>query len=176
MRVAEEYATLYGLKEATQALRELPRELGSKGGGPIRVGLARMAQLFRDEIRKAAPRLTGNLEANVYMVRDRNPAARGATERYFVGIRTGRGRYARTGVNRRLGRVGRNYATRGNAWYWWLLEFGFMHKGGVRIQRAFMRPVFEHFKGAAVRVFETFFVGAVGQAVQRARQKAGVRR
>jgi hypothetical protein len=171
--VAEEFATLYGMKETVAALLQLPIELGSKGGGPVRVGLAKAADLLRGVIHDAAPILTGNLQANVYMVRDRNPHARGATERYFVGIRTGHGKFTRNRLNRRLGRVGQSYATRGNAWYWWLLEFGFDHKGGTRIQKAFMRPAFERYKVTAVRLFEDYFRGSVEAAVARARRQAG---
>lgn len=168
-----EYVKLTGLDQTVAALRQLPAELASTKGGPIRYALAGAAQVIKEEIQARAPVLTGNLKVNVYMYRDRNPRSRGATERYTVGIRVGRRRGSRNRLNERLRRVGRRFAARGNAWYWWLLEFGFTHVGGKRVQVKFARPAFEDKKYAAVSAFSSRLAISVDRAVQLARQRAG---
>lgn len=168
-----EYARILGIKETVAALRALPPKFGSNGGGPIRKALAAAAAVIRDAIRDRAPVLTGNIRANVYMYRNRNPGSRGVTEHYKVGVRVGRGRRADTRLARGLRRVGRRFASTRGAWYWWLLEFGFQHVGGKRVQIMFARPAFESHKYPALRVLTEVLRNSVASAVAAARAEAG---
>lgn len=157
-----------GLKEVVAALKALPAELGSGGGGPLRAALFKAAKIIRDDAEARAPVLTGNLRANIYVYRDRNPrASTGAAERYLIGVRTKKRRYADTRLNRRMRRVGKNFTIRGDAFYWWFVEFGTSKIGA----RPFLRPAFEQNKHKAVAEFTTALSRAVDAAVARARQR-----
>lgn len=162
------YANLHGLKETVAALRALPAEFGSQRGGPIRRALFKAAKPMRDDAQARAPVATGNLRANVYMYRDRNPAAVGANERYIIGVRQQRRKYARTQLNRRLGRIGKSYALRGDAYYWWFVEFGTEKMAA----QPFLRPAFESGKARFVSDFAKTFERGVAAAARRARKAA----
>lgn len=54
-----------GLAEVTAALRALPSEFASKNGGPVRVALARAANLIKEEAIARAPRDSGNLAQQI---------------------------------------------------------------------------------------------------------------
>lgn len=160
------YAKLDGLKESVAALRALPAQFASKNGGPIRRALFAAAKPMRDNAQARAPMATGNLSAQVYIYRDRNPkASTGATERFVIGVRTARGRRARGRLNRRLGRVTQNYSQRGDAFYWVFVEFG---TAKMRAQ-PFLRPAFESHKNTAVSIFSRTMAAGVAAAVRRAR-------
>lgn len=169
-----EYATLSPSTKATvAALRALPAQFASKNGGPLRKALYGASKLIRDDAQSRAPIDTGNLKANVYIYRDRNPQNSGATERYIIGVRTKRGQKqrlaARGSLNRKLGRVGRNFRLKGDAYYWHFVEFGTEKMNA----QPFMRPAFEANKRQAVAVFSAEFEKGVGAAVRRAKAAAG---
>lgn len=158
-----------GLDETVAALKALPKELGSKGGGPVRHALHAAATVMRDEAIRLAPHgETGNLKRNIYLYRDRNPkASTGATERYLLGVRKGRGQYKATALNKKLGRVGGSFVgPRGNAYYWFYVEFGTVKMGG----KPFLRPAFESKKNEVVGVFSEDLKKQVASAVAKARQ------
>lgn len=163
-----EFANVHGLKETVAALRALPSQFASKNGGPMRAALFKAAKPMRDDAIARAPVDTGNLKANVYLYRDRNPAAVGANERYIIGVRQKRRKYARTQLNRRLGRIGKSFALRGDAYYWWFVEFGTERMSA----RPFLRPAFESGKAAFVSTFAAELAKGVESAARRAKQAA----
>lgn len=170
MTVTTDGIRLTGLDETIAALRALPAEFGSKGGGPIRKALYRAALPMRKFAESKAPIDTGNLSANVYIYRDRDPkGSTGATERYVIGVRTKRNARQQARLNQQLGRVSRNLRTRGDAYYWFMVEFG------TSKQRAqpFMRPAFELHKNIAVSIFTRELRTMVAAAVNKARGKSG---
>lgn len=163
-----EYVKISGLEETVAALRALPAEFASKSGGPIKRALYKAALVIKNEVISRAPRETGNLEDNVYIYRDRNPkASTGATERYIVGVRKKRSKYARSRLNVGLGRVSKSYGIGGDAFYWIFLEFGTKNMP----PRPFMRPAFESKKFQALNTFIESFKRGVDNAVKRARRK-----
>lgn len=166
------FAKVHGLAQTVAALRALPAQFASKNGGPIRSALFMAARPMRNDAQARAPVDSGNLRLNVYLWRDRNPQASGATERYLISVRSKRGRAGRAAkgrLNRGLLRVGRNFAIRGDAWYGRLVEFG---TEKMRAQ-PFMRPAFEGGKQRVVTDFGNGLRKGVDAAVERARRAAG---
>lgn len=160
------YARLEGLDETVRALRALPAQFASKNGGPMRRALFAAAKPMRDNAQARAPIATGNLSAQVFIYRDRNPrASTGANERFLIGVRTKRRTVARGRMNRALGRVSQNFGVRGDAYYWKFVEFG---TAKMRA-RPFLRPAFESHKHAAVTIFSRVMRTGVEAAVKRAR-------
>lgn len=158
-----------GMDDAIRAFKQLPLELGSRGGGPLQKALLPSVRVIHATVLGLAPERSGNLKKNLYIRRMRTPSTGSA--RYLIGIRIGRGRYADTRVNRRLRRVGRGFTTRGNAWYWWLLEFGFSHVGsGKQIQKPFMRKGFWRSKEEAIQLFARNFAVEVEKAAKRVKR------
>src|SRR5438045_2344321 len=167
-----EFANVHGLKETVAALRALPSQFASKNGGPMRAALFKAAKPMRDDAIVRAPVDTFNLKANIYLYRDRNPAAAGANERYIIGVRQKRRKYARSELNRRLGRIGKSYRIRGDAYYWWFVEFGTEKMPAANGGRGFLRPAFESGKAAFVSTFAAELAKGVESAARRAKQAA----
>ncbi len=164
-----EYAKLEGLKETVAALKALPAQFASKNGGPIRKAMVAAAKPMRDAVIAKVPIDTGNLRANIYIYRDRNPQSIGATERFIIGVRGKKAKYARTRLNVRLGRVGKNYRLAGDAFYWRFVEFGTEKQSA----QPFLRPAFEEGKVRFVGDFAEQMRKGVEAAVQRAKRAAG---
>lgn len=77
-----------GLAELERKLRQLPKELTSKAGGPIRKGLREAAYFVRDEAKSRAPSDTGRLRRNIVARLNSNPEKNGGySELYNVGVR-----------------------------------------------------------------------------------------
>lgn len=152
-----------GLDQLLRNMQQLPRELVSKNGGLVRSALFRATRLVREEVRARAPRDTGNLARNVIAVRDRNPQASGASERYVVTVRRKRQTRAAKAkaVKKASGKI--DYRASGDAFYWRFVEFG------TKDNRAqpFLRPGFEAQKTAAVAEFKT----SLGKGLQRVVRK-----
>lgn len=165
-----EFAKLDGLEKTVAALRALPAELASKNGGPIRRALYAGAKVMRDDAQSRAPVDTGNLKANVFIYRDRDPQRSGATERYLIGVRTKRGhraRIARSRLNTRLGRVGARFRLKGDAYYWHFVEFGTQKSKA----QPFLRPAFESHKSETVSTFSAKLARDVEAAVRKVAAK-----
>ena len=152
-----------GLDGVLERLRALPPELGSKGGGPARVALAKGARLIRDQSIANAPRATGLLKDNIIMVRDRKPNLIGASEAYSVGVRRKAKRYSNTKRNRGKGRAGKTYMVEGTAFYWMFLEFGTEKMAA----RPFLRPAFESRKEEALAVITAELNAGIDRAVKK---------
>jgi HK97 gp10 family phage protein len=152
------------LRELGQTLKQLPKEISGKGGGPLRKALAEAAKVIHAEAQALAPEDTGLLKREIRMVRAKNPAATGATEHYVVGVRRGkRKKYANTRENRRARRVGKTYQDESRAYYWRFIEFGTERQPA----RPFLRPAFESKKREALNRFETSLREGVQAAVRK---------
>lgn len=160
-----EYVKIEGLEEAVLSLKSLPAQFASKNGGPIKRALYKSALLFKQDAIARAPKDTGNLAANIYIYRDRNPKSSGATERFYISVR--KKRKSRSKLNVKLGRVGKNFAIKGDAYYWHFLEFGTVKQS----PKPFLRPAFESNKTLAINVFSQEFKKGIDNAVRRARRK-----
>lgn len=149
-----------GLKELQKALDQLPKEIQ---GRPLRSAVSAAAKVIVDDVKSRVPvGETGNLKTAVYRYRSRRNSATGR-ETFFVGIRQGKAQYKDTAYNRRKGRVGKNYKTAGEAYYWRFLEFG-----TAKMQaKPFLRPSFEANKSRAVEVMKE----RLGKAIQTQAKK-----
>jgi len=94
--------TFHGQKELEEALRQLPKELSGRAGGPVKLALKDAAQpVFEDQLAQAAIHAdTGDLMASLKVMRHPNPRI---TELFGVGVsrmgkRPGKGQPQRTGL------------------------------------------------------------------------------
>lgn len=165
-----EHVHLRWAEESANALRALPREVASKNGGPLRGAMFAGGKTIKAEIVKNVPvgqgtPNPGNLRRQVFLARDRDPAAIGMTEHYFISVRVGR-----RGLSRlKLGSAIR--ALTGNdAWYWIFLEFGTVKQPA----QAPLRRGFESAKGRALEVIRRELQVGIPRAAERARRKSGV--
>ena len=156
-------AEIDGLRETVDALRRLPAALSGRNGGPVRAALFQAARVIQSQAIENAPRDRGNLKRAIRIVRDRNPAATGANERYSVFVKGSR-KVAR-GARRRgsnpllaLSSIG------GNAYYWFMVEFGTSKQPPQR----FMTRAFESERGRAIVVFSDALAKFVAQAERKA--------
>lgn len=177
--MASSHVTISGLAEIVSALRALPPELGSKGGGPIRGALFAATKIIRDAARDNAPRgegtpSPGNLKRQIYAYRDRNPrGSTGAAERYVISVRKGRrGRRSRKHENygQPASRSSINVIA-GDAYYWFFVEFGTVHQPA----QSYMRRAFEENKERAVVRFTAELQRGVNRAIAKLRTKPGRR-
>lgn len=157
-----EQVTIAGLDGLLEALQDLPREIASRNGGPVRTALGRGARLIKDEVVRRAPVKSGRLQKAIIAARDRNPqrSAPGFSERYIVGVRGGaRQKLANNRRNRRAGTAGQSVAKEGNAFYWRFSEFGTAKQQA----KPFLRPAFESSKQAALDEI----VSSLGKGIDR---------
>lgn len=156
--MATEFVRIEGLKGVLDVLKQLPPEVTSKRGGPVRASLRKAAQVLQKEaqanVRKivlepnlgSIPSLsTGALEKSISVLRRRFVGG----EKYTVGISKLKRARADTKANRRSRTVGKEYEVLPPTFYAWFLEFG------TEKMRAhpFMRPAFATKKEEAVNVF-----------------------
>lgn len=142
-----------GLRELAAALRALPRELGAKGGGPLRAAIFQSAKLIRDEARRLAPEDTGNLKRNVIAARMRK--VRQGTEGYFV-----EGRRKKRGKRKASAKLN-------DAYYAMMIELGTEKMKS----QPFIRPAFESTKHAAVEAFRKAFAAAIARAAAKVKPR-----
>lgn len=147
-----------GLKELQEALNQLPEKIQ---GRPVRSAVGAAAKVVMDEARRRVPVDSGQLKKAIYRGRSRSMSARGK-ETYVVAVRKGKAKYANTQKNRRLNRVGKNYQTRGEAYYWRFLEFGTAKMPA----RPFLRPAFESKKEEAVMVLQQKLLEAIDKTAR----------
>lgn len=153
---------LEGLSDLLAKLKALPAEIGSKGGGPLRLALFTATKLMRDDAQSRAPVDTGRLQRNVIAFRDRDPRSSGVTEQYAITFRRGKGRGKR-----------RAYSTtsRGekDAFYGRFVEFGTSKSPA----QPFLRPAFEAKKHEAAELFRTKLAAAIAAAVLKMERRRG---
>jgi HK97 gp10 family phage protein len=152
-----EQIRIEGLRELLETLKSLPKEIGSKGGGPIRVALLRAAKLMQEEAQARAPQDTGRLRRNIIAFSDRNPRASGVTEQYGITFRRGK----------RRGQKWASYLTKGggenDAYYGRFVEFGTSRQPA----KPFLRPAFETKKIEAAFLFRNEMARAIELAVKK---------
>lgn len=158
-----------GLSQMLKNMEKLPRELTSKNGGIVRSALFVAVKRVRNRARLLAPKPGANpysegvTEKNIIAVRDRDPRASGASERYIITVRKKLwGRKAKQkAVRKTSGKI--DYRRSGDAFYWIFVELG------TRLMKAmpFLRPAFEQEKSAAVDDFK----GAVVKGIRRVVRK-----
>lgn len=149
-----------GLKGVIDTLKQLPPEVVSKRGGPIRSALYKAAKVIQTQARENVQTIvdtpnrggsdvsTGALKESITIKR-RKPKGNGET--YTVGISPIKRFYADTKHNVRKQRVGKGYYILPPTYYAWFLEFG-----TERMQpHPFMRPAYEAKKEEAVETFVT---------------------
>lgn len=161
-----------GLPQLLRAMQQLPAEIVSKNGGPLKRALFAAAKVIKEEAARLAPRRTGFLSTQLAVYRDRNPAdaegshfglaSQGATERYLIGVRRRKKRYGNNKKNRQKERVGEAFKTE-DAFYWRFLEFGTDRAAA----KPFMRPAFEAKKHEAVARFVEVLRKGVQAAVRK---------
>ncbi len=164
--MAGEFVTtqIEGLDKLLEQLKQLPAELVSVRGGPVRKALARAAFMVRDEARNLAPVRTGLLKEQIAAIRNRNPREHNANEEYGVGVRAGsRKRYSNTRRNRRKQRVGGEYSAPSVAFYWRFLEFGTEKMSA----RPFLRPAFDQTRERALETFKLKLSEEIAKIVAR---------
>lgn len=160
-----EFANITGLDETLKALRNLPKAISGKGGGPLRKALYQAAKVMRDEVKQTAPVRTGLLKDSISIFRDRAPQKIGASEHYSIGVRKQRKKYAHNARNARLGKIGKSYQTYGAVFYAKFLEFG----TSKMPRHPFFTPSFEAKKSQSVEALENALRKEVGKAVEKAR-------
>jgi HK97 gp10 family phage protein len=149
-----------GLAELGRRLRELPKAIAGKGGGPLRYAIFQAAKVIKAQAIANAPEDTGRLKANIVTARMRKtPEGR---EGYYIEVRRKRRHYARTSANRRKGRVGKTYETR-DAYYGMFIEFGTERNPA----RPFMRPAFDAKKEQAAYAFRDALKKGIEMAVRK---------
>lgn len=155
-----------GLDQLLKNMQQLPRELVSKNGGLVRSALFQATKLVREDVRARAPRDTGNLARNVIAVRDRNPQAAGASERYLISVRRKRQTKAAKAkaVKKANGKI--DYRKSGDAFYWRFVEFGTQNAPA----QPFLRPGFEAQKQPAVDAFKDSLAKGLQRTVRKMRK------
>lgn len=158
--MAESFKIL-GLAGVLDTLKQLPPEVVSKNGGPIRSALRKAAQVIQKEAQANVRRIvaepniggapsksTGALEKSIKVTRGKmRGGLKGETA--LVTIPPIRKKYADTRLNRRKHRVGKIHSVSPLTYYAWFLEFG-----TERMRpHPFMQPAFMSKKGEAVNVF-----------------------
>lgn len=173
--VARESIRIEGLEGVLATLRQLPAEVVSKNGGPVRAALRKAALVIQRQAQAnvdkivADPNIGGRASKSSGALRDaitskrvRMPAGVKG-ERFWVGIAPLKKKYADTKQNRRKQRVGKSYVVLPPAYYAWFLERGTERQGA----KPFMRPAFEARKGEAVAIFTRELPVAIDRIVKR---------
>lgn len=133
---------LEGFAELAAALRELPERVARNG---LRAAVNAGATVIKKEAMARAPEDTGALRANMYQ-KQRREESGPMVQTFYVGVRSGVAKYAKSAANRRAGTAGKPYRNAGSTFYWRFLEFGTSKLPA----RPFMRPAFELRKNDAV--------------------------
>jgi HK97 gp10 family phage protein len=174
---------IHGLAEARKALLSLPAEIVSKNGGPVKQALSAACEPIRELAEALAPKDTGRLEISVYKFRDRNPRAKGNTERYVIGIRRGKRGKIKKQKEQVEGIFGigliKEKRTRAapelkanEAPYGRYVEFG---TSKMQAQ-PFMRPAFNLNKGLALVTFRDVLSSRLLKIAKKLNKKRGLKR
>lgn len=158
-----------GLEGVLQALKNLPPEIVSKNGGPVKTAMRKAANVIRDEARRRvaydANKPGPHVRDNIVSQRDSHPEKLGVNERYRVGVKGGARSFANTQKNRRAGKVGKKYTTVGTTYWWRFLEFG-----TEKMQaKPFLVPAFESKKDEALDVIARELDAGITRAAAKVR-------
>jgi HK97 gp10 family phage protein len=168
--MARETFQIIGLEGVLKTLQELPPELVSKNGGPVRAALRKAALLIQKQAQANVQRIidepnasglppesTGLLKANVVVQRGKAPRS-GKGERYLIRVRRKRYPGSKDWKERSTSQIGA------------LLEYG----TGQRRPSPWMRPAFEQRKQEALAVFQRELPAAIDRAVKKLARQNGV--
>ena len=132
-----------GLQELKRTSENLKTGVRKKVLG---AAVAAGALVVLKEAKRTAPVDTGALREAIKQRRSRKNSKLDYEERHVGVFKVKGGKYANTRVNRRLGRVGKEFTSDPPEYYWRFLEFG-----TVKMRpRPFLRPAFERKKEEAV--------------------------
>lgn len=135
-------ANTKGFAELAARMRQLPDLLARKS---LRAAVNAGATVIKKEAQQRAPKLTGALAKNFYQKQIREQSTV-LSQTFYVGVRSGLARYAKTKANKKAGRAGQVYKDSGATFYWRFIEFGTSKMPA----RPFLRPAFEMQKENAV--------------------------
>ena len=133
---------LEGFAELAAALRERPERVARNG---LRAAVNAGATVIKNAAIAKAPEDTGALRANMYQKQIREKSGP-MLQTFYVGVRNGVAKYAKTKKNVRSGIAGKAYKNDGSTFYWRFFEFGTSKMSA----RPFLRPAFEQNKEEAV--------------------------
>lgn len=161
---------LSGVEGVLKTLRDLPPEVVSKRGGPVKLALAKGARLIRDQAKanlrsaisaNATGESTGLLEKNVIVSRGKPPTV-GKGERYLVRVR--RKQYPRKGTAVKGGKRDRAKPKRGSTLQTAnLLEYGSSHQSAS----PWLRPAVRQKGAEAISVISSDLVRRIELTVKR---------
>ena len=151
-----------GSKETIAALRSLPASMSGNKGGPVKYALFKAAAFIKKisianaPVGKGTPR-PGLLRKSIYVYRDRNPKSSGASEKYYVAVRS----------SRKKGRGKIFGAITAGAYYWHMVEFGTVKMD----PRKYLTRAFATAGAKSVVIFET----SLRKGVEKLRRKVSIR-
>jgi HK97 gp10 family phage protein len=174
--MATDLVRIEGLESVLKTLRELPAEVVSKNGGPVRAALRRGAVIIQKQAMANVQEIvdtpnvdgrfvsTGLAKQSIRIKRVR-PLNKQRGEAFIVSVRSQR--YPNRTIQRK-GRKGADLKTN---------DVLFMLEAGTERRRAmpWMRPAFEAKKGEALQVFATELPRAIDRAVKKLAMKNGAR-
>lgn len=164
--MAREVVRIEGLEGVMKTLRELPPELVSSRGGPVRTALRNASKVLVNEAKANVQKIidepnigggdisTGTLQKNIITVRDSKMKAKG--ERYYVRVR--RKKYADGRTKKTATGVGA------------LLE----HGTEKRKPMPWMRPAFDSKKNEVVQFFPRELRRQLDRITKKLARKNGV--
>lgn len=174
--MADDLVRIEGLESVLKTLRELPAEVVSKNGGPVRAALRRAALIIQkqamanvqgiiDEPNVDGKFVSTGLAKKTIRIKRVRPMNRQKGEAFIVAVRSQR--YPNRTIQRK-GRQGAALKTN---------DVLFMLEAGTERRRAmpWMRPAFESKKGEALQVFVTELPRAIDSAVKKLAKQNGVR-
>lgn len=159
-----------GLQDIIARLDALPGELTAKGaGGPLLVALRRLGSRIQKDAQSRVPVKTGTLRENIITTRLPKKRRKEGQEAVEVTVRYKvKKKYVDNARNRKLGRVGGEYRTRGPLEYARFLEFG---TSKMRA-RPFLTTAFEANKAQMPELFAKEMAKSIDEAVKKlARRK-----
>lgn len=174
--MAGELVRIEGLEGVTKTLRELPAEVVSKNGGPVRAALRKGAVIIQKQAMANvqgiidAPNVDGKfvstgLAKKSIRIKRVRPLNRQKGEAFIVSVKS------QSYTGRRIRRKGRKESELKTN------DVLFMLEAGTERRRAmpWMRPAFESKKGEALQVFVTELPRAIDSAVKKLAKQNGVR-
>lgn len=114
---------IQGLKELEQKLSAFEKKVT---GSIARKAVAAGARTVRNKAKQLVPKDTHQLKNNIVVkkLRSRNKNQ----INYAVGLLSKKATYSNTKANQRKGRVGQSYWQDGNAFYGYMIEFGYIQR------------------------------------------------
>lgn len=162
---------LNGVDALGRALENLPKVIAKRY---LRRAMVAGLTPMKEDAQARAPvlktpddrRIPGALRDAIILFRDRNPAASGAAEKYYITIRKIKLNRAQQRIVRALNRAGRSITILGDVYYGRFPEFGTAKMAPM----PFMRPAFESGKERALDDFTASLRSSLPNIVADAKQ------